>query len=594
MTTLTRLEQGLAAAVGKEAVSTDPGLLEGFRRCLAPLPEGNPLMVVRPGSAEDVQKVVKAANEMGLNLVPSSSGGPRFKGGTVPSADGVIVDLSGMRGIINIDRRNKAAIIEPGVTFEQLKAETGKHGLKVLMPLLPKAGKSVLGSYLEREPITIPKYHWDMTDPLLCTELVFGSGDFFRTGAASGPGTVDEMLQAGLGLKNPLGPATTDIVRVVQGAQGTMAIVTWASIKLEIMPRVRKCFFVPDARLEGEIDFAYQVMRRRLTDEFFMVNAAALARMLSAEPGEIEKLQGRQAPYTTVFCLAGYNHLPEKRVAYLERDTAEVAQHCGVRIAREVPGCSAKAMASLIDGPCGEPYWKLRGGGGAYEVFFLTTLDRTPGFVSLMEGVLAEHGFPAGNLGLYIQPIQQGRACHMEFHLYFDPSDGKAASRAERGLPGGRREARGEPGLLLPALRALVGYRLRALSRHGQGPQGAEEDVRSQRRPQPGQALFRDHRGGVSDGFGGLPEGHVRMLALHRLPVERLQPHQELEVCQELPGRHALQLPRLLRRRADDHGPLHAAGPQRVERRRWRTSSTAASSAARATPRARSTGTTST
>jgi FAD/FMN-containing dehydrogenase len=109
-----------------------------------------------------------------------------------------------------------------------------------------------------------------------------------------------------------------------------------------------------------------------------------------------------------------------------------VAQHSGVKIVREVPGCNAKAMASLIDNPCKEPYWKLRGEGGAYEVFFLTTLDRTPGLVSLMEGVLAENGFPSGNMGLYIQPIQQGRVCHMEFHLYFDPSDKKAVDRADK------------------------------------------------------------------------------------------------------------------------------------------------------------------
>ena len=98
-----------------------------------------------------------------------------------------------MDKIVRSDRRNKVALIEPGITFQELIDEADKMGLKVLMPLLPRAGKSVIGSYLEREPIQIPKYHWDMTDPLLCTELVFGTGDLFRTGSAAGPGSLEQQ-----------------------------------------------------------------------------------------------------------------------------------------------------------------------------------------------------------------------------------------------------------------------------------------------------------------------------------------------------------------------------------------------------------------
>ncbi len=141
-----QLEKDFAGRLGETEVSTDHEILQGFERCLSPVPDGKPLMIVRPRSAEEIRGVIKAANKTKVNLVPSASGLPRFRGGTIPSGDGVIVDLSGMRRIINLDRRNKAAIIEPGVTFGQLKAEAEKIGLKVLMPLLPKANKSVLAT----------------------------------------------------------------------------------------------------------------------------------------------------------------------------------------------------------------------------------------------------------------------------------------------------------------------------------------------------------------------------------------------------------------------------------------------------------------
>jgi len=43
----------------------------------------------------------------------------------------------------------------------------------------------------------MPKYHWDIADPLACTEVVFGTGELFRTGAAAGSGSIQEQWAAG-------------------------------------------------------------------------------------------------------------------------------------------------------------------------------------------------------------------------------------------------------------------------------------------------------------------------------------------------------------------------------------------------------------
>jgi len=45
---------------------------------------------------------------------------------------------------------------------------------------------SVLGSVLEREPLTNPRYAWSLTEPLRCLETVMGNGDLFRTGELAG------------------------------------------------------------------------------------------------------------------------------------------------------------------------------------------------------------------------------------------------------------------------------------------------------------------------------------------------------------------------------------------------------------------------
>jgi len=416
----------LTALVGEANVVDDPSLLATFSAAGA-TSGGEAAVVVRPHSTAEVRELIKLARSDKLNLVFLSSSAPRLRGDSVPVGEAVIVDLSGMDDIVRLDRRNKVALIEPGVTFEQLIPEVDRIGLKVLMPLLPKAGKSVLASALEREPIIIPKYHWDMTDPMLCTELVFGTGDLFRTGSAAGPGSLEQQWAAGGAQKNPMGPAQTDFVRVVQGSQGTMAAVTWCSLKLEVKPSIHKIWFVPDAKLERVSDFTYRAMRPKLGDEWLILNARQLATIIADDPAKVDELTEKQAPWTVVYGVSGYEYLPAERVAYQERDLARHAQAAGVTAVPEVPGCSWKSMERILAAPSPDPYYKTVPKGGFSDIFFVTTLDRVPDFTQVMEAEAARAGYPPERIGVYIQPIQQGRNVHLEFTLYHDPADAAKA-----------------------------------------------------------------------------------------------------------------------------------------------------------------------
>lgn len=414
--------EGFRRVVGPDNVSTTDTELESHRAAgLAS--RGDPVAVVRPSGASQLRDVILLARETGANLVFSSSAPPRFRGDSVPSGDGVIVDLSGMDRISRIDRRNKVAYIEPGVTFQSLIERSDDAGMKVPMPLLPRTGKSVLACFLEREPITIPKYHWDMTDPLLCTEMVFGSGDLFRTGTAGSPGSIDRQLEAGLAHKNPLGPGATDFLRIVQGSQGTLAGVTWATIKLEIKPTVHKIYFAGDNKLERLVDFTYRALRPRLGDEWLILNARAMATVIGTEPSVIEELARRQAPWTLVYGVSGYKYLPEERLALREKELARIAQAVGVRPVPEVPGCPAKKMEEILASPSPEPYYKTVPRGAFADIIFLATLDNVNSLVEVMANACERHGYPVPELGTYIQPIQQGRTAHVEFTIYYDPTD---------------------------------------------------------------------------------------------------------------------------------------------------------------------------
>ncbi|MCP4681721.1 MAG: FAD-binding oxidoreductase [Desulfobacterales bacterium] len=426
--TVDEVTRMLAEIVGDAAVSHGDTTGVADEGKDIPSTHGRFLCMVRPKDAGEVRSVITLANQKGLNLVPISSGPPHEKGGAMPEVDGVGLDLSGMDGIIRMDRRNRVCIIQPGVTFNQLQEKACRERMRVLLPLLPRPEKSIIGSYLDREPITAPKYHWDTTDPLLCTEVVFGTGDIFRTGSAAGPGSLADQWALGSAQKNPMGPAATDIVKLVQGAQGTMGIVTWASIKLELKPKIHNHYFIQVSTIDDLADFMYEVPKKLLCDNLLVLNSFSLACILEEKANGISILADKQAPFTLIYSVSGnHDYLPEKKVAYQEKAIAAIAQRCGLSILKEVPGASSGSIAQILELPCTGKFWKHRLKGAHQDVFFLTTLDQVQSFILIMGEIVVEFNYPSQEMGIYVQPVQRGRSCHITFSFFYNPLDGDEA-----------------------------------------------------------------------------------------------------------------------------------------------------------------------
>jgi FAD/FMN-containing dehydrogenase len=420
----------LAEIVGGAGVVATAAEVEEYSlRCdFAPLRRVR--CVVRPGDTAELQAVVKWANEENIPLVPASSGPPHFHGGTAPEVENaVIVDLRRLNRIIRVDAANRVAIVEPGVTYGELQQELAKSGLSAYMPLLPRSGKSVLAGVLDRDPLLMPAAHFDSSDPMLCTEIVLGTGDRMRTGEAAGPDPLEKQWEIGKAQISPYGPTQMDMQRLVSGAQGTIGVVSWMSVKCRHLSHLTRSFFIPSAELEPLIELTYKLTRIRFSGNIFMVNGLNLAALLRDTSREIAALAGELPPWVLFVSCEGYGPLPENKVAYLEADLRELAQPLGVEPVAEMGGASADELSRLLSLPSSEPYWKLRLRGGCSDLFFQTTLDKTPQFAAAMAAQAQQQGFPAADVGVYIQPVVQGTSCHCEFDLFYDPADEAAPAR---------------------------------------------------------------------------------------------------------------------------------------------------------------------
>jgi len=391
-----------------------------------------PWLTVHPADTAQVQQIVALANETGTPLVPVSSGDPHRHGGSTPAVEGAVaVDLRRMHHVLRVDSRNRLALIEPGVTYEQLIPALAGEGLRIAMPLLPRRGKSVLASLLEREPLTGPRWHWNAMEPLRSLEVIWGNGERLFTGSGTFRGETDEDWEMGLIPVTGGGPGQLDYVRMLSGAQGTMGIATWASVKCEPLPDAQTLLFVPAARLEDLVDCTCRLVRLRFGDELFVMNGAGLALALAGDPADRSRLADALPSWCLVVGIGGGPVLGAGKVAAREADIREIAAGFGLAVETAIPGATAAEMIQLLQEPAPEPYWKDRPEIGTLEVFFLTTLDRAPGFVASVKAASSALSAPLDGIGVYLQPIHQGVGTHCEFILPFERSDpaGVAAAR---------------------------------------------------------------------------------------------------------------------------------------------------------------------
>ena len=420
-----KTSNNLMQIIGKGKVINKPEVLDRYSHDNSFSSPMRPRLVVQLRSADDVQKTVMWANRTRTPLVPVSSGEPHFRGDTVPSVpEAVIIDLRRMDKIVRIDPRNRIVLIEPGVTYAQLQPALAEHGLILSTPLLPRRSKSVVTSLLEREPTLIPKYNYTLPEPLRCLEVVWGNGEMLRTGEAGGyyP-TLEQQWKMGLAQVFSGGPGQVDYYRLVSGAQGSMGIVTWASVKCEILPKVHRFFFIPADDLKRLMECSYRLLRVRLGDEFFVLNSANLAAILSRGTSGVQALRNKLPPWVIVIGIAGRDLFPEQKVDFQEEDAKDMVQQFGLELLPSVSGIAGGQVMSTILNPSPATFWKLTYKGACQDIFFMTTLDRVPEFINTVIAEANALRYPVSDIGIYLQPQHQGTSCHCEFNLPYDSGD---------------------------------------------------------------------------------------------------------------------------------------------------------------------------
>ena len=188
-----------------------------------------PDWIVRPGSAQEVSKILKIANYYKLP-VNVWGGGSGSQGGALPMAGGLMLDMKRMNRLLEIDEISRTITAEAGMIFQQLEWYANERGYSCQhIPSCLTCG--TIGGALGHRGIGIMSTKYGkIDDQCICMEVVLPNGDILQT------------------LPVPKHAAGPDLNQIFIGSEGSLGVITKATFKLFEQPESRqhRAFLFPD------------------------------------------------------------------------------------------------------------------------------------------------------------------------------------------------------------------------------------------------------------------------------------------------------------------------------------------------------------
>ncbi|MFZ0135388.1 MAG: FAD-binding oxidoreductase [Desulfobacterales bacterium] len=222
--------KSLSFIVSPDRFSTGPSNRELHRRDISPHRGRLPAAVIWPATTAEVAEILAWSYENHVPVTPWGAG-TSTEGNPVPTRGGLVVDASRMDRILDIRPQDLQADVQPGVLRKELNRQAGRHGL--FFPPDPGADATI-GGMIANNASGVQTVKYGATrDYVMRLTVVLPGGTVIHTGC-----------------KAPKSSSGYDLTRLFVGSEGTLGIVTEATLKLTGLPAYHLAATVTFDRLE--------------------------------------------------------------------------------------------------------------------------------------------------------------------------------------------------------------------------------------------------------------------------------------------------------------------------------------------------------
>ena len=212
-------------AIVPDGVVSDSTTLRAYDRDALTAYGQLPLLCVLPANTDQVAAVLKFADREGLKVVPRGAG-TSLSGGALPLADGILLGLSRMNRILEVDYDNRCVVVQPGVTNAAVTKAVQARGFYYAPDPSSQIACTIGGNVAENSGgIHCLKYGLT-THNLMGVELVLINGERLRIGGKF------------------TGVGGLDLLGIVCGSEGLLGVVTEATLRILPRPPVTRTLLI--------------------------------------------------------------------------------------------------------------------------------------------------------------------------------------------------------------------------------------------------------------------------------------------------------------------------------------------------------------
>jgi len=255
-----------------------------------------PDVVVWPKTVEQVSSLVKVASEMSVPIVPRGAGSGEA-GGSMPVDGGVVLDLTFMKNVLELDEKNLTCLVEPGIVCDDLNYFLKKKGF-FLPPVPASSEMATIGGCVANNAggYRTVKYgsfkNWVME-----LEVVLPDGDIIKTGA-----------------KTRKSSSGYDLTRLYVGSEGTLGVFTKILLRIHPLPQ---CIRLVTANFDDILDVCNVAVELMSSD--ILPSAVEIMDRLSIEAVRNYGVELPQCDSILVVELDGFEVDVEQRIERVKR-----------------------------------------------------------------------------------------------------------------------------------------------------------------------------------------------------------------------------------------------------------------------------------
>ena len=359
----------IASVVAADRLLTGDRIGEdyGHDECLtvaAVLPDA----VVLPESTAEVAEVLRIAQELRVPVTARGSG-TGLSGAATPGPGGIVVSFERMAKVLEIDTENHVAVVQPGVRLQDLDEQTRLHGL--VYPVYPGEYSASLGGNIATNAGGMRAVKYGVTrHQVLGLELVLPGGEVMRSGG--------KFVKASTGY---------DLTQLVIGSEGTLALVTEATLKLYPRAAHQATVLAPFATLEQVTSAVPRVVDSGvgpLVLEYIdLLTMSAVQTYTGLELGIPEEVRTSALAYLVVMLENPVEHR-------LEEDSHALSELLFALGAMDVYSLPPTSAAGLIDAR-EKAFWMAKANGADDIIDIVVPRAQIPVFMDRVSALATEY-----------------------------------------------------------------------------------------------------------------------------------------------------------------------------------------------------------